>query len=137
MLIKTNDIDSIYKLDKEIFGNESYSFDLFKCMLDTNHNFYFLNDNGVIVGYIIDLVAGDDLELIRIAVLKQYQKKGFAYQGLLKWITTSMFSNFFLEVKSDNEIAINLYSKIGFNKIHIRKKYYQDAKDAIIMKYTK
>ena len=39
----------------------------------------------------------------------------------------------YLEVSSSNMPALNLYSRLGFKKVGIRKKYYQDGMDAILM----
>lgn len=38
-----------------------------------------------------------------------------------------------LEVNEKNEPAIKLYQKYGFEKIGLRKKYYNNQDDAIIM----
>jgi ribosomal-protein-alanine N-acetyltransferase len=39
----------------------------------------------------------------------------------------------FLEVRKSNTAAIGLYERFNFKRIHIRKKYYSDGEDAIIM----
>ena len=41
-----------------------------------------------------------------------------------------------LEVASQNTIAIHLYEKMGFQKISIRKNYYRNGDDAIIMAFS-
>ena len=41
--------------------------------------------------------------------------------------------SFTLEVNVNNTPAINLYEKFGFKNLGIRKKYYNNATDAIIM----
>ena len=38
-----------------------------------------------------------------------------------------------LEVNMKNEVAINLYKKFEFNEVGIRKKYYNNVDDALIM----
>lgn len=38
-----------------------------------------------------------------------------------------------LEVNTENEIAINLYKKYGFENLGKRKKYYDNTFDAYIM----
>ena len=39
----------------------------------------------------------------------------------------------FLEVRASNTPARNLYIQNGYNEISIRKKYYSDNEDAIVM----
>ena len=43
------------------------------------------------------------------------------------------YANVFLEVKRTNLPAINLYHKFGFEEIDIRKMYYSDGQDAVVM----
>ena len=39
-----------------------------------------------------------------------------------------------LEVRSDNEVAIRLYERLGFERISIRRDYYAPGVDAHIMR---
>ena len=56
--------------------------------------------------------------------LKQIQKFIKDYPNLKK---------IFLEVRKSNIPAINAYKKAGFNQISVRKKYYSDGEDALIL----
>ena len=38
-----------------------------------------------------------------------------------------------LEVNCSNILALKLYSYLGFKKVGVRKEYYQDGMDAILM----
>ncbi|MBF0443725.1 MAG: GNAT family N-acetyltransferase, partial [Oligoflexales bacterium] len=40
----------------------------------------------------------------------------------------------FLEVRPSNKSALKLYQSFGFIKVSIRKKYYSDGEDALILK---
>jgi ribosomal-protein-alanine N-acetyltransferase len=39
-----------------------------------------------------------------------------------------------LEVRADNPRAQQLYIRFGFEQIHVRKRYYRDGVDALIMR---
>ena len=41
-----------------------------------------------------------------------------------------------LEVKENNLSAINLYTKLEFKVVYVRKHYYKDGQNAIIMFYN-
>ena len=43
------------------------------------------------------------------------------------------YANVFLEVKTTNFAAINLYLNFGFEEINRKKMYYSDGQDAIVM----
>ena len=41
-----------------------------------------------------------------------------------------------LEVRQSNSVAIALYAQLGFVQVAVRKKYYQDNEDAVVMDYN-
>jgi len=80
--------------------------------------------------------AGDECELLSIAVMKRNRKKGYA--KLLMEHAHNQFkrvgvSKFFLEVRESNEPAISLYKKFGYEKIAERRGYYSNSEKAIVM----
>ena len=83
--------------------------------------YYFDNK---IVGFLDYSVMYEKIEINYIFVIEEYRKKGIAY-NLIKYVIDNYdFENITLEVNINNISAINLYKKLGFNIIGIRKKYY-------------
>ena len=66
----------------------------------------------------------------QIEVLFEYRNKGIATILMEKLLEEAL--DITLEVRIDNEIAINLYRKFGFEKVAIRKGYYNGV-DGILM----
>ena len=92
------------------------------------------NDN--IVGFAGIIVLPDDIEITNIVTKKSERKKGIGKLLLEKIIEMSRETKkefISLEVNEKNEIAINLYKKFNFEKVSIKKKYYNGTDDAIIM----
>lgn len=89
---------------------------------------YFVDNK--IVGYIYYSVIYDRIELNQIEVLFEYRNKGIATILMEKLLEEAL--DITLEVRIDNEIAINLYRKFGFEKVAIRKGYYNGV-DGILM----
>ena len=89
-----------------------------------------------IIGYLNFWIVPDGIELNNIVIHRNFRKKGFG-KVLLNFLIESakVFKSekIFLEVKEDNIIAQNLYKKFGFKEIFVRKTYYSDNKDAIVM----
>lgn len=87
-----------------------------------------------IVSYLLCSVIIDYAEILNIATLPEYRKKGFAEELLKYWLNFDHIKNIkiILEVRAKNIPAQNLYKKLGFHQIHIRKNYYQDD-DAFVM----
>lgn len=54
-------------------------------------------------------------------------------EELLKISKERQLKDITLEVNINNIPAINLYKKYGFEKVGVRKKYYNNLEDALIM----
>lgn len=86
-----------------------------------------------------------------VAIKKEYQEQGFGEKLLIESIENLIKDNknagikninfsenkFLLEVNENNVKALKLYKKIGFEEISVRKNYYGNNENAIIMiKYS-
>lgn len=93
-----------------------------------------------IIGFIIGQLAADEAEILSIGIAPNWQRAGLA-TGLLEGLTRAArrgeAKRIFLEVAEDNEPAIALYRKFGFEEVGRRKAYYvrpgQAAADALTM----
>ena len=91
-------------------------------------------ENEEIVGYINYYLMYEKIEIANFNVLDNYQNKHIGSK-LLEYLINEYYGkveNITLEVKSDNNIAIYLYKKMGFKPVSIRKGYYQGI-DGILM----
>lgn len=93
-------------------------------------------------GYCIYQALFDNAEILRIASHPVNQRQGVGSQLLAKLITeltavSNPITQVMLEVRADNQAAINLYHKYGFKHIHTRRGYYKTSNatncDALIM----
>ena len=101
-----------------------------------NSRYVVAKENNKIVGFAGIIILPDDIEITNIVTKKTERKKGIGKLLLDKIIEISNEEKkelLSLEVNEKNLIAINLYSKFGFEKVGIRKKYYNGIEDAIIM----
>ncbi|WP_381415272.1 hypothetical protein NPX79_01000 [Spiroplasma endosymbiont of Anurida maritima] len=104
--------------------------DFIKMINDPNYICLRLNYEG----YIIALKSGDDIEIIDLVVNISNQGTG---SKILSLFTTDYIikdQNIFLEVNEQNTKAIMFYKKNNFKEINIRKNYYNNKYDAIILK---
>ena len=96
-------------------------------------------EEGEICGYIIGMVIYDDAEIFNVAVVPSYRRKGIgdalmdAFENLVK---EGYATSCFLEVRIGNTAARTLYEKKGYAEIGVRKRYYPDGEDALLMKKT-
>ena len=77
-----------------------------------------------------------DADIEGIVVDSAFRNKGYAKELLVfseKHLKTLGVEKIFLEVRASNTPARNLYSQNGYSEISIRKKYYSDNEDAVVM----
>ena len=90
--------------------------------------------SGNIIGCIDYSSFDNRIEINYIIVKEEYQHKGIATKMLEYMIEESKkIENITLEVSIKNIKAINFYHKNGFIDVSIRKNYYLDGADAIMM----
>lgn len=92
-------------------------------------------NGGKAVGYVLGSFCSGEAELYRIGVLHDYRGRGIAFRLMQRFVAECIrrkTEKIFLEVRSKNEAAVNLYKKCGFYQIAIRKDYYGDD-SALVM----
>ena len=79
----------------------------------------------------------DEGHITNVAVAQEARGQGIGrrlMEGLMQLASNLGVSYMTLEVRTSNEPAINLYKSLGFFKVSVRPKYYQDnQEDALIM----
>lgn len=90
-----------------------------------------------IIGYIGYWNLFEEAHITTFAIHPDFRRQGFG-KKLIQYVLNSILNQgcheVFLEVRISNFPAQNLYRSLGFSSIGIRKKYYSDGEDAIIMK---
>lgn len=100
---------------------------------------WLLKHNNEIIGFIIFSLKAQECEILNLCIKPKQQKFGFGtklLQEALQYAKIHHADMVFLEVRQSNLAAINLYNKMGFNELGIRKNYYPAKKgqeDAIIL----
>lgn len=92
------------------------------------------------VGYAGALIAGDEMQLLKIVVDEAARRSGIGRELLTRVSEDARnlgAETATLEVRASNENAIAFYKQEGFASIGIRPKYYSDGEDALIMQRTK
>ncbi|MER6513106.1 ribosomal protein S18-alanine N-acetyltransferase [Nonomuraea sp. NPDC001636] len=90
-----------------------------------------------IVGYSGIAVAADQADVQTIAVLEKHQGTGIGSAMLTELLAEARrrgAREIFLEVRADNPRAQAVYRHFEFEEIGIRRRYYDDGTDAIMMR---
>lgn len=93
------------------------------------------------MGFVLFRRITDEGEIISIGVRPDRRQEGVAtalLNAAHKALIAGMARSVFLEVGADNPEAIRLYSRLGYERVGLRKQYYRRASgvkvDAIVMK---
>ena len=126
--LKKEDIDQLVEIEKENFP-DPWPKEAFISDLERNEDaeIIVLKDEDKIVGYYDIWYMFDNADLSNIAIKKEYQGKKlgeYILKDCLKRCIRKNVEFLHLEVRVDNTKAINLYKKLGFVDVRIRKGYY-------------
>jgi len=137
---KVSDLKSILKIEKKVYNKPYWNELMLKRLFNKNSNqiIWITEIKQKIVGFLIEQRCDDEINLLNVAIDKSFQNRGLGKKligYLLRIIPNN--SSVFLEVNKSNLIARKIYSNLNFRNIDIRKSYYNDGGDALIMKYKK
>ena len=129
------------ELEKQLFdGDEPWPARAFVAELEAKHNHYVAaRDGDKLVGYGGIARLGRrrpfEYEIHTIGVDPAYQGQGIGRQLLMGLLEYADGGTIFLEVRTDNESAINLYESVGFVRMGLRRRYYRaSGADAYTMR---
>lgn len=88
-----------------------------------------------VVGFAVGRTAGDEAELLRIAVDPAWRRSGIGGELLARFLKSSLEGRLacvHLEVRAENSPARRLYERLGFVLAGVRTGYYADGTDAAL-----
>ena len=117
--------------------DDFWNYNVFKSELENKNSKYVIAKlNDEIVGFGGIWFSVDDIHITNIVVKKCYRNKKIGtliLSALIDMGKNQAQKSITLEVNSNNIPAQKLYENFGFKTIGIRKKYYNNTDDAIIM----
>ncbi|MGI5419401.1 ribosomal protein S18-alanine N-acetyltransferase [Actinomadura luteofluorescens] len=135
------DLPAVHRLDRVLFPEDTWSEEMLAGELaDQPRTRYYVvaeTPGGEIVGYAGLAAAGGQADVQTIGVRADRRKGGIGavlLTALLEEAVRRGSESVFLEVRADNDAAHRLYERFGFERVGIRKRYYQPSDvDAIVM----
>ena len=117
-----------------------WSYNVLKQELENKNTTYIVaKENDEVVGFAGLSTCLDEATLNNIVVKKSHRNRGIGgelLEALVELCSELRMRTFTLEVDTENAPAIHLYEKFGFKNLGVRKKYYNNSRDAfIITKY--
>lgn len=135
--MKLEDLNKIKDILETDF-DEFWNYETLKDELESDFSKYFIaKQNDEIVGFAGLKIIVDEADLMNIVTKKYYRHNGIASKimnELINYCKLNRIKCITLEVNVQNSIAINFYKKYNFKEVGLRKKYYENTYDAILMK---
>ncbi|WP_166845724.1 ribosomal protein S18-alanine N-acetyltransferase [Isoptericola sp. BMS4] len=149
--LASSDFDRVLELERVLFGAGAWTYGMLADELAALGRWYVVAeptgpDASVVygpgpkpvVGYAGLWFDGDVAQVMTVGVDPSYQRHGVGRALLTALVSRARelrASAVLLEVRVDNEAALSLYERAGFERIGLRRRYYQpEDKDAFTMR---
>lgn len=131
------DVDGVAAVEAATFPTP-WSRDAFESeMRNVAARYLVAEAEGRIIGFAGAWIILDESHITNIAVLSDDRGQGIGRRlthGLMQYLSNLGAAYVTLEVRKSNAVAQNLYASLGFLKLGVRKRYYEDnGEDALIM----
>lgn len=136
--MKETDLPIVLELEEQLFTS-TWKMDDFLYEMNENpfSQMFVWEEDSEIVGYMGIWIIFEQAQLTNLAVNKKYQGKGYGRKLLEMGISLCQEAGceiMTLEVRQSNVVAKSLYQSCGFEKVSVKKDYYQDNhEDADVM----
>ena len=128
--VKKDDLLKLIEIEKDVFDYSASIEDFINYFNEDTIKIWKVLDQ-IVVGFIVFYRVKDEIEIIKIGIMKSCQRKNYGSLIINKIKKLNNIRKIFLEVSIENAQAINFYLKNGFKKIGIRKAYYRVNKQRI------
>lgn len=135
-----DDIATVLEIETDLFPIDAWTKELFLGELaevSNSRDVAVAVKESEIVGYASFRYVGKQGDVNTVAVSRSHQGSGIG-TALMDWLESQAalrnVREIFLEVRSDNEVALKMYSNRGYERIDIRRNYFGNTIDANIMR---
>ena len=118
------------------FGESAWTMESLRSQLDKSDSHCTVAVEGdTVIGFLAFEQVLDEGSIVEVAVHPDYRRRGIAKALITSAVNSAEgLHTVFLEVRESNVPAVKLYESFGFERIGVRKGYYQKPKeDAVIM----
>ncbi len=133
-----DDVAAVAALDAALFGADAWSPAAVAAELTGPRRRAVVAVQGrQVVGYAVTALAGDTVDLDRIAVVPRLRRTGLATAMLARLTSQAVedgAERMLLEVAAGNVAAAGFYAAAGFADLGRRRRYYRDGSDALVLR---
>jgi ribosomal-protein-alanine N-acetyltransferase len=134
------DLEAVHAIEREAYAFP-WTLGNFQDCLESGYSCWVMALAGEIVGYSVLMAAVGEGHILNCCVRPAWQGRGLGRQLMERMLGTAPDYGvewLFLEVRPSNVSAIELYTRLGFETIGLRRNYYPAAagrrEDALVMR---
>jgi ribosomal-protein-alanine N-acetyltransferase len=136
------DVERLMPVERDLFGATAWTAESFWSELAHPQSRWYVvaeaPEDAALLGYAGLMVSASDADVQTVAVAREAQGRGVG-QVLVRALVAEAVrrgaTSLLLEVRADNATAIGLYQRHGFERIAVRRRYYQPGDvDALVMR---
>ena len=137
--MRPEDLDALIKIERAAYPYP-WSLGNFRDCLESGYSCWVGEVEGALAGYWVMMQAVGEGHILNCCVAPAWQSRGFGrslVEHLIDTARNHMTEVLYLEVRPSNTPAVNLYQRIGFDGIALRRDYYpadQGREDALVMR---
>jgi ribosomal-protein-alanine N-acetyltransferase len=135
------DVERLTAVEQQVFGPTAWTPEAFWAELAHPRSRWYVIAEGLdggLLGYAGLMVSGSQADVQTVVVAPAGQRRGLGSRLIAALVDEAVrrgASSVMLEARADNEQAIRLYRRHGFEQISVRRRYYQPGDvDAVIMR---
>ena len=133
-------LDEVVAIERRAYGHP-WTRGNFSDSLRSGYQAQLLCAGDTVIGYFVAMLGVDEVHLLNITVDPAYQGQGWGrvmLDALALWSRGQGAQWLWLEVRTSNARAQQVYQRYGYRRVGERKKYYPadgGREDAIVMSY--
>lgn len=139
-IMKPEDAAQAAVIEKEVFSLPWSEKSFYDALLKEDNIYVVAQEGEKIAGYAGVWGVFGEADITNVCVAPDFRRKGIA-EEMLKFLIAEgrkkKIDIFFLEVRESNHAAISLYEKLGFQRIGMRKNFYEKpVENGVVMSLT-
>lgn len=136
-LASLDDLPALLALERASFGEQGWTEAMFRAELQREGGaFYVISGEQGLLGFAVGWALAGTGEVLDIAVLPAARRRGLGrllLEALEAHAAAGDAEQIWLEVRASNSAALALYRRAGYEQTGLRRRYYADGEDAVLM----